>query len=106
MACPNCGIEKNDNANFCWSCGYNFTKETLEEYRDSYQINTNGSIIIGLGSGIVTGIFSAALSQVIKLDLLGWGIVLAFSFLVCGSLIITSLLTMKESATRQIRRRQ
>lgn len=106
MVCPKCGTPKLDCANFCWNCGYNFSQDLIEDYRDSYQINIGSATIIGLCSGIVTGIFSAAISQVIKFEWWGWAIVLVFSFLACGVLIFKSFSAMKESITRQLRRRQ
>jgi hypothetical protein len=106
MVCPNCGTDRKADANYCWNCGYNFTKDTLEDFRDEYQVNISGSIIIGLCSGIITGIVSAGLTNSISLPQWGWGVTFGITFVISLILIWKTFSNMKKSAIRQLRRRQ
>lgn len=42
MYCPKCGCENNDGANFCTSCGYNYTVGTIE---NAPKVKRNGKLI-------------------------------------------------------------
>jgi uncharacterized membrane protein YvbJ len=104
MICPNCGASKEEDANFCRKCGYKFASDQIEDYRDSYQINVGVSIAIGMASSIITGIFSAAISEIIHLEWWGWCIILLITSIMIVILFYRSFKTVEKSAIRQLRR--
>jgi len=105
MACPNCGSVKIKDANFCVKCGYQFSKDSLEECKDNYRINVGQSTVLGLCSGILTGIFSAGLQETIHLEWWGWCIVMIATTLGITFLIYNSFNAVKNSLERQLRRK-
>ena len=104
MLCATCGAEKIENANFCVKCGYQFSQDLIEKQKDDYLINYGLSTIVGLGSGILTGIVSAAASQTLKLEWWGWAIILVFASAGIGILLYTSFKTLENALIRQRRR--
>ena len=105
MICSRCGTEKIENANYCIKCGFKFANESLEEVKDTYLVNYSLSAIIGICSGIITGIFSAALSESIHLEWWGWIIVLCLSAIGIGFFLFSCFKTLKNALIRQLRRK-
>jgi ACR3 family arsenite efflux pump ArsB len=106
MACPNCGIKKIENANFCINCGYQLSKDSIEEFKDSYQVNVALSTVLGVCTGVITGLFSAAIQETIHMDWWGWVILIAVMMILLAKIIFDSFKTVEKSVKRQMRRRE
>ena len=104
MQCATCGAEKIENANFCVKCGYQFSQDQIEKQKDDYLINYSLSTIVGLCSGILTGIVFAAFSQIVRVEWWGWLIIFIFSLAGIGLLFYTTFKTLENALIRQRRR--
>jgi len=106
MFCSKCGAPKPTvPTNFCTKCGTQFSKESIEDIRDNYQINVGVSTAIGLSSGIITVIFSAAISQIFHFEWWGWAIILVVTGGLMTILLFSSFKTIKNSLERQLKRK-
>jgi len=105
MFCFKCGTERKQEANYCTKCGYQFSEELIEDVKDKYQINVGVSTVVGICTGIIVGIFSAALQQTIILPWWGWAIILLGTTIFIAILINDSFKTIKKSFYNQLRRK-
>ena len=102
MFCENCGAEKySEDAIFCTKCGIQFSKRIIEDLRDDFQINFDIAIITGLGAGVITGLFSATITQTFNYSPLTWFLL----YIGCGIFILYLLITRFKSFARTLKRR-
>lgn len=96
MNCPRCGTPMKPGFTKCHLCGHEIVP-SLDTEISKYQINLRVAIVIGLCSGIMTGIFSLGLYNLIQLPPWGWGVVCVFTLLVIASLLYSSMKELKTS---------
>lgn len=104
MFCSQCGAERVQEANYCKNCGFKFSDELIEDIKDKYQINVGVATIIGLCTGILTGIFSAAINSYIKMESWAWGSTIIGVIVAIALIMFWSFKSIKESIERQLRR--